>query len=73
MEKVIVYLSKTINRHERSYCVIRKKLLAVVTALRKIHSYLYGQQVLLRTDIAAVSWKKNLKSYRTNVTLTLRN
>ena len=62
MEKVIAYLSKTMNRHERSYCVTRKELLAVVTALRKFHPYLYGQQVLLRTDNAAVSWIKSLKN-----------
>ena len=61
-EKVIAYLSKTMNRHERCYCVTRKELLAVVTALRKFHPYLYGQQVLLRTDNAAVSWIKRLKN-----------
>ena len=62
MEKIIAYLSKTMNRHERSYCVTRKELLAVVTALRKFHPYLYGQQVLLRTDNAAVSLIKRLKN-----------
>ena len=38
MEKVIAYLSKTMNRHERSYCVTRKELQAVVPDLRKFHS-----------------------------------
>ena len=60
-EKVIAYMSKSLNKHEQSYCVTRKELLAVVTALRNFHTYLYGQNVLLRTDNAAVSWMYNLK------------
>lgn len=61
-ERVIAYMSKTMNRHEQSYCVTRKELLAVVTALRKFHPYLYGQKVLLRTDNADVSWVRSLKN-----------
>ena len=38
MRKVIAYRSKTMNRHERSYCVTCKELQAVVTDLRKFHS-----------------------------------
>ena len=60
-ERVIAYMSKSMNIHEQSYCVTRKELLAVITALRTCHHYLYGQEVLLRTDNAAVSWMKNLK------------
>jgi len=46
-ERVIAYMSKTMNVHERSYCVTRKELLAVVTALKHFHSYLYGQKILV--------------------------
>jgi hypothetical protein len=53
-ERVIAYMSKTLKKHERPYCVTRKELLAVV-ALKNFHSYLYGQKVLLRTDNSAVS------------------
>ena len=60
-EVVIAYFSKSLNQHEKSYCVTRKELLAVINALKAFHSYLYGQPVLLRTDNAAVSWMKNLK------------
>lgn len=60
-ERVIAYMSKSLNAHERSYCVTRKELLAVIVALKKFHTYLYGQKVLLRTDNSAVSWMKNLK------------
>ncbi|MCG7877680.1 MAG: RNase H-like domain-containing protein, partial [Candidatus Thiodiazotropha endolucinida] len=61
-ELVIAYMSKTMNIHEQSYCVTRKELLAVVSALRNFHSYLYGQEILLRTDNSAVSWMRSLKT-----------
>lgn len=61
-EKVIAYMSKTMNKHEQQYCVTRKELLAVVVAMKTFHSYLYGQKVLLRTDNAAISWMKSLKN-----------
>jgi hypothetical protein len=60
-EKVIAYMSKALNKHEQSYCVTRKELLAVVLSLRHFHPYVYGQKLLLRTDNAAVSWMRNLK------------
>lgn len=61
-EHVIAYMSKAMNKHEQSYCVTRKELLAVVNALKHFNSYLYGQAVLLRTDNSAVSWVRNLKN-----------
>ena len=36
-EVVIAYMSKALGKHEVSYCVTRKELLAVVTALRNFH------------------------------------
>ncbi len=54
-------MGKALNQHEQMYCVTRKELLAVVCALTNFHSYLYGQEVLLRTNNAAVSWMKSLK------------
>ena len=59
---VIAYMSKALGKHEVSFCITRKELLAVVTALRNFHPYLYGQEILLRTDNAAVSWMRNLKT-----------
>lgn len=61
-ERVIAYMSKAMNQHEQLYCITRKELLAVVTALKHFHCYLYGQEVLLRTDNSAVSWLRNLKA-----------
>mgnify|MGYP001546096517 CR=1 FL=1 len=61
-ERVIAYLSKSLNKAEQNYCVSRKELYAVVVALKKFHPYLYGQEVTLRTDNSAVSWMRSLKN-----------
>ena len=61
-EKVIAYFSKALSKTEQEYCVTRKELLAVVLALEHFYPYLYGRQVILRTDNAAVSWMKNLRA-----------
>ncbi|CAC5400150.1 unnamed protein product [Mytilus coruscus] len=52
------YLQETKNWPEQSYCVTRKELLAVISALKHFHSYLYGQ---IRTNNGAVSWMEILK------------
>lgn len=58
-EHVIAYMSKALNKHEMSYFDQRG---AVVRGLKNFHSYLNGQEVILRTDNAAVSWIKCLKN-----------
>ncbi len=61
-ERVIAYFSKAMTREQQNYCVTRKELLAVVSALKNFRPYLYGQRILLRTDNAAVSWMRGLKN-----------
>ena len=61
-ERVIAYYSKSLTSAEENYCITRKDLFAVISALKKFHSYVYGQKVLIRTDNSAVSWITNLKS-----------
>lgn len=61
-EHVIAYMSKALNKHETSYCTTRKELLAVIVAIKNFHPYIYGQNVLLRTDNSAVSWMRSLKN-----------
>jgi hypothetical protein len=39
-EHVIAYMSKTMNQHEKQYCINKKELLAVVRALKHFHDYL---------------------------------
>ena len=61
-EKVIAYYSRTLNKAERSYCVTRRELLAVVKSIEHFHQYLYGQNFLVRTDHAALRWLMNFKN-----------
>ena len=59
--RVVAYASKILNSHERRYCTTRKEMLAVVTALRKFKTYLWGRPILLRTDNAAVNYMLHIK------------
>ena len=49
-------MSKAMNKHEQQYR-------GTVVVLKTFHSYLYGQKVLLRTNNAAHTWMKNLKTF----------
>lgn len=60
-EKVIAYSSRTLNSHEKNYCVTRLEMLAVVTAIRRFKTYLWGRPVTLRTDNAAVNYMIHIK------------
>ena len=55
-ERVIAYVSKSLEGSEQRYCTARKELLAVVWALKHFKCYLYGQKITVRTDNSAVSW-----------------
>ena len=55
-EKPLAYYSQALSRQERQYCVTRRKLLAVVKAVRHFHPYLYGLHFTIRTDHAALKW-----------------
>lgn len=49
-EKVITYASRILSKSERSYCVTRKELLAVVLFVKGFRHFLEGRQFRLRTD-----------------------
>ena len=55
-EQVIACYSKTLTPPERNYCVTRRKLLAVVKAIKHSCSYLFRIKVKLRTDHASLRW-----------------
>ena len=55
-DRVIAYVSKSIEGSEQRYCTARKELLAVVRAFKHFKCYLYGQKITVRTDYSALSW-----------------
>ena len=59
--KVIAYGSRTLNKHERNYCVTRRELLAVVHFLKYYRHYIYGRKVLVRSDHGALRWLINFR------------
>lgn len=55
-EKVIAYASRTLSKSERSYCVTKKELLAVVHFVKGFRHFLEGRQFRLRTDHSSLRW-----------------
>ena len=60
-ERVIAFGSKLLSKAERSYCVTRKELLAVVTFTQHFRQYLFGREFTVRTDHGSLTWLKNFK------------
>ena len=61
-EKVNAYFSRSLTKAERRCCVTRKELLALVTAVRHFHHYVYRQHFKVRTDHGALKWLMNFKN-----------
>ena len=62
LERVIAYASRTLSKPEQNYCVTRRELLAIVNFLKHFRHYLYGQDVLVRTDHGALRWLLNFRN-----------
>ena len=60
-ERIIVYASQLLSRSERSYCVTRRELLAVVHFLHYFRRYVLGQGFVLRTDHGSLTWLINFR------------
>lgn len=61
-ECVIAYASRTLTKCERRYCVTRKELLAVVYFKKHYKHYLYGKELLVRSDHGSLRWLFNFKN-----------
>ena len=61
-ERVIAYYSRCFSKEERRYCVTRRELLAVVESLKHFHHYVYGSQILIRSDHGALRWLINFRN-----------
>ena len=55
-ERVVAYASRTLDRREQNYCVLRRELLAIVFFLKHYKQYLLGREFRVRTDHAALTW-----------------
>jgi hypothetical protein len=55
-EQVISYASRSLIKSEKRYCVTRKELLAVISAVKQFRHYLYGHKFTIRTDHSALRW-----------------
>ena len=54
-ERPVAFFSQSLN------CVTRRELLAVVRSIKQFHTYLYGQQFIVRTDHSALQWLINFR------------
>ena len=61
-ETVVAYASRVLSKAERSYCVTRRELLAVVTFLQHFRPYLLGRHFVVRTDHGSLTWLRNFKN-----------
>ena len=57
----IAYASKKLLQREQNYSVIERECLAIVWAVMKFQSYLYGQEFLLETDHAPLVYLRRSK------------
>ena len=49
-ERPIAYASRTLSNSEKNYAQVDKEALALVFAVQKFHTYLYGRKFVLVTD-----------------------
>ena len=62
LERVISYGSRVLKPAEQRYCARRRELLAIVDSAIHYRPYLYGQEVLFRTDHFSLQFLRTLKN-----------
>ena len=55
-ERVIPYVSRSLNEQEKNYCGTRLEMLALVNCMDHFRYYLMGQKLRLRTDNHSLVW-----------------
>ena len=60
-ERVIPYVSRSLNEQEKNYCGTRLEMLALVNCMDHFRYYLVGQKLRLRTDNHSLVWLMSFK------------
>ena len=61
--KIIKFASRALKKSEKAYIVYKRELLAIVYALKKFESYIYGQKIIIISDhkpLTALCSQENL-------------
>ena len=61
-EKVIAYVSRSLNKAGQNYCVTERKMLAIRYFLEYFRHYLLGRKFLVRSDHQALKYMLSFKS-----------
>jgi hypothetical protein len=61
VEKPVLFLSKTLNEHEKHYATTHKECLAIVWCIKQCEHYLLGKKFTIRTDHHALKWLMSVK------------
>ena len=71
-ERVIPYVSRSLNEQEKNYCGTRLEMLALVNCMDHFRYYLVGQKFRLRTDNHSLVWLMSFEEPQGQVACWLR-
>lgn len=63
VEKPVMFLSRTLNQHEKNYATTHKECLAIVWCIKQCEHYLMANKFIVRTDHNALKWLMNVKDH----------